>query len=260
LSAFVKPSQQQLQPFMPPPPPLTQLPPHEPPEEVPTLSDDELAAMSPDALLAKADELRAKAGAHFQAGRVLLHAAQEAMWAGDEARFWQLMARSKAEKRAGHAFNTEVNRLALRANNQGMHNVWTTDLHGLTAAGAVEVTAERVTTLSALAGSARVTLRIIPGRGLHSKDGVPVLRAAVLEYLREAGVPHDFEPGNDGVVRAHIGGNAQGGGGGGGGSGGAQAGGGSSSGAQGGSGGDGAGPSSSSAAGALEGMSNWPAL
>jgi len=82
--------------------------------------------------------------------------------------------------------------------------VWTIDLHGTTARAAVVEVAKTVEKLHVIAGSGGVTVRIITGRGKHSRDGVAVLRAQVLQYLAETGQPHELEPGNEGVVLVHI--------------------------------------------------------
>lgn len=172
--------------------------------EAPTFCDAELARLTQEELKAKTEELRLAANTHFQSSRVLQVAASEAIRRGDEPKFAELLRRHEEEERKGKRIMTEVNRIAYRASNLDKRNVWTVDLHGMSGRAAVEVVSSQLNTLSNLVGSGGLLVQIVTGRGKHSKDGVPIVRAQVMQYLSEMGYRHELDPTNEGMVLVHL--------------------------------------------------------
>jgi hypothetical protein len=43
-----------------------------------------------------------------------------------------------------------------------------------------------------------------PSAGRHSVNNVPLIKNAVLEFLRAESLRHNVEPGNEGVVLVHL--------------------------------------------------------
>ncbi len=128
-----------------------------------------------------------------------------------------------------------------KAHNWGVRNEFTMDLHGLMVDEALQVLGRQLDALQRLVVPEGVMLKVrtrwlgrrgeakeqgsssgcfggtlggdfpltplaqvITGRGNNSRGGVAAIKLAVLEALREQGLRHFVEPGNDGVVCVHV--------------------------------------------------------
>lgn len=103
-----------------------------------------------------------------------------------------------------HAEKAE--RLAFEASNLGRINTHTIDLHHLYLQEAIARLKSVINGLSAFVEDIQTTyrLRIITGKGMNSVDNVPVLRPAVLEYLKANGLASEVDESNEGVILAYI--------------------------------------------------------
>ncbi|KIZ02716.1 hypothetical protein MNEG_5240 [Monoraphidium neglectum] len=168
-------------------------------------SDEELADKTQEELKALAQDLWRRAASHFKSADVFEAAAQDAILVrNDEAGMATLMARSRAERAEANRYKNEASRISYKANNLDKRNEWVIDLHGLAKAAAIRKVANDLQLLSSVAHSGGVLVRIITGKGLHSANGVPVLRAQVLQHLSEMRLEHRVDPANAGVVQVFL--------------------------------------------------------
>ncbi|PFH49782.1 hypothetical protein AMATHDRAFT_146907, partial [Amanita thiersii Skay4041] len=77
------------------------------------------------------------------------------------------------------------------------HSSQTVDVHGLRPQEAIEVTEKAFR--EALA-SGHGTLKVITGKGLHSKNNIPVLRNNLIKSMEEQRIPCEIDPNNSGVL------------------------------------------------------------
>jgi hypothetical protein len=114
--------------------------------------------------------------------------------------------RHAANRRAAHeraaALRREAGRLAADAHNTGKVNNMEVDVHGQSAAAALQCVRRMLESAGGLADASRADskLKVIFGKGLHSGIEGPVLRPAVLELLARGGYEYEVPPYNPGVV------------------------------------------------------------
>ncbi|KAI8474916.1 MAG: hypothetical protein J3K34DRAFT_406263 [Monoraphidium minutum] len=167
-------------------------------------SDAQLAAMGEDELRALADELRRRADQHTRSSQVFMASAADLARRGDERQMASKVAASRDEKSEARRLMDEVHRIMFRVSNLDKTNEWRIDLHGLSRAAAVRKVAAVLGGLAVCTGSGGTVAKIITGQGKHSKDGVAVVRAEVLQYLAEAGYDFRVDPTNEGVVLVFL--------------------------------------------------------
>lgn len=100
----------------------------------------------------------------------------------------------------------KAERLAFEASNMGRINTHTVDLHLLHLQEAIARLKKVINGLSSFVEDIGTIyrLRIITGKGSNSLDNVPILRPAVLEYLKTGGLDAEVDEHNEGVVIAYI--------------------------------------------------------
>jgi hypothetical protein len=157
------------------------------------------------------DELRRRADKAYQAQRILLAAYQAAEAEGGGSKAAALLAQAREMGAKGKALVDEANAAAWRAHNRCIRNTWEIDLHLMGAKPAMEKLMQQLTLIKAMDSPGGVLVRVITGRGNHSKDGVPAIRNRVTAYLQDGEFEHSIDPDNPGVVLVHIGGKSTGG-------------------------------------------------
>jgi len=115
--------------------------------------------------------------------------------------------RASQEATLKHKEHTsKAERLAFEASNLGRINTHTVDLHLLHLQEAIALLKKVINGLSSFVDDVGsiYRLRIITGKGINSLDNQPVLRPAVLEYLKSNGLDAEVDEYNEGVVTAYI--------------------------------------------------------
>jgi len=102
--------------------------------------------------------------------------------------------------------STKAEKLAFEASNIGRINTHTVDLHHLYLEEAITRLKKHLSGLTSFVDVCERMYRIeiITGKGNNSVDNKPVLRPAVMEYLRSNNVECEIDETNEGVVLAYI--------------------------------------------------------
>lgn len=144
---------------------------------------------------------RAQARDHFQKHKQLSAESQEAYARGDKALAKRLSDKSKRELELYRTFNNKAAEFVYIENNKDSAPD-ELDLHGLFVSEAEYVVKRR------LAYELQVNhlseLKVITGKGLHSKSGVSKLKPAVEKLCDESGLPWRVDPQNEGVIIVQL--------------------------------------------------------
>ena len=100
----------------------------------------------------------------------------------------------------------KAERLAFEASNLGRVNTHTIDLHHLHLQEAISRLKKVTNGLKSFVEDVKTMyrLKIITGKGINSVDNIPVLRPAVLEFLKSDGLCAEIDDNNQGVILAYI--------------------------------------------------------
>ncbi|KAG5647057.1 hypothetical protein DXG03_001427 [Asterophora parasitica] len=101
----------------------------------------------------------------------------------------------EAEKRATRLHERAARRFIMARNVS--KDPQTVDVHGLRKAEAIRITEKA---LRDAFTEGRPTVRVIVGKGLHSADGIPVLKEAVMKAMAKYGIQCGVDPKNAGVL------------------------------------------------------------
>ncbi|MEW5299155.1 MAG: hypothetical protein WDW36_002197 [Sanguina aurantia] len=155
---------------------------------------------------AEAEEARATCQSHYSMRDEFFKAASDAYAAGDGRRATELSSKGRMHGDLAHRWRKVVNNLAYEASNSDIVNTFTLDLHGMSADAALSKLGKHLLLLSDLKSEeGLLTLRVVTGKGLHSVDKVPVLRAQVIDELTLQKLRWNLDPRNEGVVCVHLG-------------------------------------------------------
>ncbi|PWN34991.1 DUF1771-domain-containing protein [Meira miltonrushii] len=123
---------------------------------------------------------------------------------GDGGRAKQLSNEGHEHKRKMEQLNGEAADWIYHANNEdsGPNEV---DLHGLYTQEAIQKTEEAIRQAQ---GKGMPELRVIVGKGIHSKDHVAHIKPAIEKLMKDYGIAAELDPKNAGVLLVHLGGAA----------------------------------------------------
>lgn len=121
---------------------------------------------------------------------------------GDGGRAKQLSNEGHEHKRKMEQLNGEAADWIYHANNEdsGPNEV---DLHGLYTQEAITKTEEAIRSAQ---GKGMPELRVIVGKGIHSKDHVAHIKPAIEKLMKDYGIAAELDPKNAGVLLVHLGG------------------------------------------------------
>jgi len=131
------------------------------------------------------------------------HAAHER---GDGAGAKELSNEGHEHQRKMEQLNREAADWIFNANNGGSPP-GTVDLHGLYVHEAIDRTESAI---QAAQQNGQPSLRVIVGKGLHSKGHVAKIKPAIEQLMTKYNFAAELDPENEGVLIVHLGGGSQG--------------------------------------------------
>ncbi|EJU04270.1 DUF1771-domain-containing protein [Dacryopinax primogenitus] len=150
--------------------------------------------------------LRAQANEEGDKMSACFDRAHETYESGDGAAAKQLSNEGRAHKEKMEQLNREAADWIFAANNSSSPP-GTIDLHGLYVQEAIERTELALQAAQSRGGS---NLRVIVGKGLHSKNHVAKIKPAIEQLMAKYSFAAELDSQNEGVLVVHLGGEAQG--------------------------------------------------
>jgi len=150
--------------------------------------------------------LRAQANEEGDQMAACFDRAHEAHERGDGAAAKELSNEGHAHQRKMEQLNQEAADWIFAANNAASPP-GTIDLHGLYVQESIDRTESA---LQAAQQSGEPSLRVIVGKGLHSKGHVAKIKPAIEQLMTKYNFAAELDPENEGVLVVHLGGAAQG--------------------------------------------------
>lgn len=173
----------------------------------PTVTDAQsvLTGLDRDRLLLQADLLRQQAKREEDVVDQFAYALRQEREKGSSAETLRLKVRKEEAKNRALALHRRAERRYLAAHNIAKAGeepaAQVIDIHGLKVREAHRQV-ERALADAILVKAPR--LRIITGRGNHSKNGIPVLKESIIESMKDMGLPCEPNPKNPGELWVDI--------------------------------------------------------
>ncbi|GAX73309.1 hypothetical protein CEUSTIGMA_g763.t1 [Chlamydomonas eustigma] len=155
----------------------------------------------------ESEKARRVAQVYYDARNVYYQQAAAAYSSGNGRLASEYSRKGKEMGKLAKQYRDDANQAAYKASNVSIHNQYVMDLHHMFVEEALGVLRRTLTTLRALNSPEGMLLKVITGRGNHSINGVPLIKKAVLDYLREESLQSYVDPSNEGVVCVQLGSN-----------------------------------------------------